>query len=198
MSMTLHDRTTKSLLHLHKKKKPPSISAQFQVGDTPQALLDWWRLVLLGKPSGFYSWDLFEVDFIAWLESEYILRCHLCHEMCQLSVLIILVCRSSATARAHANPALNSVDKSWQHIPNNRDVCATWENLFGFCIAIKPETTWFLRQKLSCCQTPLKMLIPEEKPFWMFHFRLHLTNCWRHWAELSHSSSAASAPMQRR
>ncbi|CAI9531420.1 unnamed protein product, partial [Staurois parvus] len=27
---TLHDRTTKSLLHLHKKKKPPSISAQFQ------------------------------------------------------------------------------------------------------------------------------------------------------------------------
>ncbi|XP_062869528.1 si:zfos-588f8.1 isoform X3 [Trichomycterus rosablanca] len=26
----LHDRTTKSLLHLHKKKKPPSISAQFQ------------------------------------------------------------------------------------------------------------------------------------------------------------------------
>uniref|UniRef100_A0A8C5TN08 Myosin IXB n=1 Tax=Malurus cyaneus samueli TaxID=2593467 RepID=A0A8C5TN08_9PASS len=30
MSMTLHDRTTKSLLHLHKKKKPPSISAQFQ------------------------------------------------------------------------------------------------------------------------------------------------------------------------
>ncbi|PIO24944.1 hypothetical protein AB205_0164380, partial [Aquarana catesbeiana] len=31
MSMTLHDRTTKSLLHLHKKKKPPSISAQFQM-----------------------------------------------------------------------------------------------------------------------------------------------------------------------
>ncbi|XP_044804223.1 unconventional myosin-IXb isoform X12 [Bubalus bubalis] len=30
ISMTLHDRTTKSLLHLHKKKKPPSISAQFQ------------------------------------------------------------------------------------------------------------------------------------------------------------------------
>uniref|UniRef100_A0A672V2S6 Myosin IXB n=1 Tax=Strigops habroptila TaxID=2489341 RepID=A0A672V2S6_STRHB len=30
VSMTLHDRTTKSLLHLHKKKKPPSISAQFQ------------------------------------------------------------------------------------------------------------------------------------------------------------------------
>ncbi|KAM5237945.1 unconventional myosin-IXb [Ctenodactylus gundi] len=28
--MTLHDRTTRSLLHLHKKKKPPSISAQFQ------------------------------------------------------------------------------------------------------------------------------------------------------------------------
>lgn len=41
VSMTLHDRTTKSLLHLHKKKKPPSISAQFQVrerrleADTP-------------------------------------------------------------------------------------------------------------------------------------------------------------------
>ncbi|MEJ1287871.1 myosin IXb [Cricetulus griseus] len=32
IGMTLHDRTTKSLLHLHKKKKPPSISAQFQVG----------------------------------------------------------------------------------------------------------------------------------------------------------------------
>lgn len=31
VSLTLHDRTTKSLLHLHKKKKPPSISAQFQV-----------------------------------------------------------------------------------------------------------------------------------------------------------------------
>ncbi|XP_026856772.2 unconventional myosin-IXAb isoform X2 [Electrophorus electricus] len=30
-SLTLHDRITKSLLHLHKKKKPPSISAQFQV-----------------------------------------------------------------------------------------------------------------------------------------------------------------------
>ncbi|XP_066491862.1 unconventional myosin-IXb isoform X2 [Tiliqua scincoides] len=30
VSMTLHDRTTKSLLHLNKKKKPPSISAQFQ------------------------------------------------------------------------------------------------------------------------------------------------------------------------
>uniref|UniRef100_A0A8C7TXE3 Myosin IXAb n=1 Tax=Oncorhynchus mykiss TaxID=8022 RepID=A0A8C7TXE3_ONCMY len=29
-SVTLHDRITKSLLHLHKKKKPPSISAQFQ------------------------------------------------------------------------------------------------------------------------------------------------------------------------
>uniref|UniRef100_A0A3P9IMR6 Myosin IXAa n=1 Tax=Oryzias latipes TaxID=8090 RepID=A0A3P9IMR6_ORYLA len=29
--LTLHDRITKSLLHLHKKKKPPSISAQFQV-----------------------------------------------------------------------------------------------------------------------------------------------------------------------
>ncbi|XP_036409648.1 unconventional myosin-IXb-like isoform X2 [Megalops cyprinoides] len=28
---TLHDRTTKSLLHLHSKKKTPSISAQFQV-----------------------------------------------------------------------------------------------------------------------------------------------------------------------
>ncbi|KAB0406648.1 hypothetical protein E2I00_018654, partial [Balaenoptera physalus] len=35
ISMTLHDRTTKSLLHLHKKKKPPSISAQFQ-GSRPQ------------------------------------------------------------------------------------------------------------------------------------------------------------------
>lgn len=31
--VTLHDRITKSLLHLHKKKKPPSISAQFQVSD---------------------------------------------------------------------------------------------------------------------------------------------------------------------
>ncbi|XP_075467349.1 unconventional myosin-IXb isoform X3 [Ascaphus truei] len=30
VSLTLHDRTTKSLLHLHKKKKPPSIGAQFQ------------------------------------------------------------------------------------------------------------------------------------------------------------------------
>ncbi|XP_068174654.1 unconventional myosin-IXb isoform X3 [Antennarius striatus] len=30
VSLTLHDRTTKSLLHLHKKKKAPSISAQFQ------------------------------------------------------------------------------------------------------------------------------------------------------------------------
>ncbi|XP_060796890.1 unconventional myosin-IXAa isoform X3 [Neoarius graeffei] len=29
-SLTLYDRITKSLLHLHKKKKPPSISAQFQ------------------------------------------------------------------------------------------------------------------------------------------------------------------------
>ncbi|XP_078740405.1 unconventional myosin-IXa-like isoform X7 [Lampetra fluviatilis] len=30
VNLTLHDRTTKSLLHLNKKKKPPSISAQFQ------------------------------------------------------------------------------------------------------------------------------------------------------------------------
>lgn len=29
-SLTLQDRITKSLMHLHKKKKPPSISAQFQ------------------------------------------------------------------------------------------------------------------------------------------------------------------------
>ncbi|XP_071343950.1 unconventional myosin-IXb isoform X3 [Trachinotus anak] len=34
VSMTLHDRTTKSLLHLNKKKKPPSISAQFQTSLT--------------------------------------------------------------------------------------------------------------------------------------------------------------------
>ena len=31
VGLTLQDRTTKSLMHLHKKKKPPSISAQFQV-----------------------------------------------------------------------------------------------------------------------------------------------------------------------
>uniref|UniRef100_A0AAX7UER4 Myosin IXB n=1 Tax=Astatotilapia calliptera TaxID=8154 RepID=A0AAX7UER4_ASTCA len=34
VSLTLQDRTTKSLLHLHKKKKPPSISAQFQTSLT--------------------------------------------------------------------------------------------------------------------------------------------------------------------
>ncbi|XP_069006624.1 unconventional myosin-IXb isoform X3 [Embiotoca jacksoni] len=34
VSMTLQDRTTKSLLHLHKKKKAPSISAQFQTSLT--------------------------------------------------------------------------------------------------------------------------------------------------------------------
>ncbi|KAK7889505.1 hypothetical protein WMY93_025065 [Mugilogobius chulae] len=34
VSLTLHDRTTKSLLHLNKKKKPPSISAQFQTSLT--------------------------------------------------------------------------------------------------------------------------------------------------------------------
>ncbi|XP_029355227.1 unconventional myosin-IXb isoform X3 [Echeneis naucrates] len=34
VSMTLQDRTTKSLLHLRKKKKPPSISAQFQTSLT--------------------------------------------------------------------------------------------------------------------------------------------------------------------
>ncbi|GLD50149.1 unconventional myosin-IXb isoform X1, partial [Lates japonicus] len=34
VSLTLHDRTTKSLLHLHKKKKPLSISAQFQTSLT--------------------------------------------------------------------------------------------------------------------------------------------------------------------
>lgn len=31
VGLTLHDRTTKSILHPHQKKKPPSISAQFQV-----------------------------------------------------------------------------------------------------------------------------------------------------------------------
>ncbi|XP_072294895.1 unconventional myosin-IXb isoform X2 [Eucyclogobius newberryi] len=34
VSLTLHDRTTKSLLHLNKKKKTPSISAQFQTSLT--------------------------------------------------------------------------------------------------------------------------------------------------------------------
>ncbi|XP_055020754.1 unconventional myosin-IXb, partial [Boleophthalmus pectinirostris] len=34
VGLTLHDRTTKSLLHLNKKKKPPSISAQFQTSLT--------------------------------------------------------------------------------------------------------------------------------------------------------------------
>uniref|UniRef100_A0A3Q3JND8 Myosin IXB n=1 Tax=Monopterus albus TaxID=43700 RepID=A0A3Q3JND8_MONAL len=34
VSLTLQDHTTKSLLHLHKKKKPPSISAQFQTSLT--------------------------------------------------------------------------------------------------------------------------------------------------------------------
>ncbi|CAL9696193.1 unnamed protein product [Knipowitschia caucasica] len=34
VSLTLHDRTTKSLLHINKKKKPPSISAQFQTSLT--------------------------------------------------------------------------------------------------------------------------------------------------------------------
>ncbi|XP_055077054.1 unconventional myosin-IXb isoform X4 [Periophthalmus magnuspinnatus] len=34
VGLTLHDRTTKSLLHLNKKKKPPSISAQFQASLT--------------------------------------------------------------------------------------------------------------------------------------------------------------------
>ncbi|XP_047444263.1 unconventional myosin-IXb isoform X4 [Mugil cephalus] len=34
VSLTLQDRTTKSLMHLHKKKKPPSISAQFQTSLT--------------------------------------------------------------------------------------------------------------------------------------------------------------------
>lgn len=43
-SVTLHDRITKSLLHLHKKKKPPSISAQFQVS-TAIALC--WRVMEL-------------------------------------------------------------------------------------------------------------------------------------------------------
>lgn len=37
-NLTLPDRITKSLLHLHKKKKPPSISAQFQVSNAMSAL----------------------------------------------------------------------------------------------------------------------------------------------------------------
>lgn len=41
-NLTLHDHITKSLLHLHKKKKPPSISAQFQVMQHPVCLgMDW-------------------------------------------------------------------------------------------------------------------------------------------------------------
>lgn len=47
MSMTLHDRTTKSLLHLHKKKKPPSISAQFQASSNK-------LLETLGKAEPFF------------------------------------------------------------------------------------------------------------------------------------------------
>ncbi|KAM6962551.1 unconventional myosin-IXb [Aplochiton taeniatus] len=34
VGLTLYDRTNKSLLHVHKKKKPPSISAQFQTSLT--------------------------------------------------------------------------------------------------------------------------------------------------------------------
>ncbi|XP_073415934.1 unconventional myosin-IXb isoform X2 [Dendrobates tinctorius] len=47
MNMTLHDRTTKSLLHLHKKKKPPSISAQFQASSNK-------LLETLGKAEPFF------------------------------------------------------------------------------------------------------------------------------------------------
>lgn len=50
-NLTLHDRITKSLLHLHKKKKPPSISAQFQV--TQQPVWFWIKgRYLLWLPTG--------------------------------------------------------------------------------------------------------------------------------------------------
>lgn len=42
-NLTLHDRITKSLLHLHKKKKPPSISAQFQVRHAAFCRAEWFR-----------------------------------------------------------------------------------------------------------------------------------------------------------
>lgn len=39
---------------------------------------------------------------------------------------------------------------------------------------MRPGTTWFLRQQLSCCQTPLRMLIPEEKTFVTVSFQASL------------------------
>ncbi|XP_046892934.1 unconventional myosin-IXb [Hypomesus transpacificus] len=47
VGLTLQDRTTKSLMHLHKKKKPPSISAQFQTSLTK-------LLETLGKAEPFF------------------------------------------------------------------------------------------------------------------------------------------------
>lgn len=60
-NLTLPDRITKSLLHLHKKKKPPSISAQFQVshvrdfwGKMPMATVIIMRRRVRNSPS---SWE---------------------------------------------------------------------------------------------------------------------------------------------
>lgn len=87
VSLTLHDRTTKSLLHLHKKKKPPSISAQFQVtlpfhsGDykeTPVKCSLWHKIYMF--ISSYFS-DFFDQAFRdteqsrALLHSLYSLQC---------------------------------------------------------------------------------------------------------------------------
>lgn len=132
------------------------------------------------------------MGIIIWLKSEYILRYHLCHEMCQFSVLIILVYRSSESM---FKPCFKF---SWEKLKANTKYRDVLSNVGGsvwvlYSHDLKQPDSWG-----RSCQTPVKMLIPEEKLLWLFHFRLHLTSCWRHWAELSHSSSAASAPMQRR
>lgn len=69
-SVTLHDRITKSLLHLHKKKKPPSISAQFQVS---VVIAPCWKIGELQKQNKV-TWQRISdfstqnIEILAWIK----------------------------------------------------------------------------------------------------------------------------------
>lgn len=196
--MTLHDRTTKSLLHLHKKKKPPSISAQFQVGDCcdhsvplgaawphgnrPSGADFAWKI------SGFFPWDLSQVGFITWLKLDF-------RGLCSAMKCVSSLYPSAWSLYAGLGLLLVILRKGEN---NHRGLLCTmgWNTiLYGHW----SETTLSLRKQLCCCQRQLKRLVSEgEKCFRIFHFRLPLISYWRRWVKLSRSSSAASAPMLRR
>lgn len=158
--MTLHDRTTKSLLHLHKKKKPPSISAQFQVGD--------WCCTHFSMHSHLMRTDLpsylgcsnlknkmFILEFF-WDRLCYFIKVRLQLEIIRMlqnvlvlcAISLILVCISSATVKGYVYSTLHHPKKTLK--ARNGVCCAGWKNFhtgwIRICIAFRPKRTLFLRK----------------------------------------------------